>query len=104
MLVTNASGFDGSGAIVERADPFGIAMLTAHPSRLRNGGAAFHRAHRCLAVVFPTLSSHSDGVVHARFRGAASIGAVLDADKLAKDLRGLAVWIGAGQLRRVLFA
>lgn len=40
----------------------------------------------------------------ARVRCAVSKGAMLGADKLAKDLRGLAVWIGAGQLHRVLEA
>ncbi len=79
-------------------------MCFAHPSRIRVGAAALHRARHCLAVVFPTFASHRDGVVDARVQGAVSIGAVLDADKLAKDLRGLAVWIGAGQLHRVLLA
>ena len=54
--------------------------------------------------MFLALSSNRDGVVDARVQGAVSIGAVLDADKPAEDLRGLAVWIGAGQLRFVLEA
>ena len=54
--------------------------------------------------MFRALSSHTDGVGNARVRGAVSKGAVLDADKLATDPRGVAVWIAAGQLRRVLAA
>ena len=103
VLVAPASGYDGSGAVVERADLFG-AMLLANPSCKSDGGAAFHRARHCLAVVFPALPSHRDGVVDARVQGAVSIGAVLDADKLAEDLQAVAVWLGAGQLHRVLGA
>lgn len=103
VLAAPASGYDGSSAVVERADLFG-AMFAAKPTCLDNAAAAFGRAHHCLAVVFRALSSHRDGVGNARVRCAVSIGAVLDADKPAKDLRGLAVWIGAGQLHRVLLA
>ena len=103
VLATPASGFDGTGALVERAGPK-CAMCIAHTSCFRVGAAAFHRARHCLAVVLRALPSHGDGVVDARVQGAVSIGAVLDADKLAEDLRGLAVWIGAGQLHRVLEA
>ena len=78
--------------------------MPAQSSRCSNGGAAFHRARHCLAVVFPALPSNRDGVVDARVQGAVSIGAALDADKLAEDLRGVAVRIGAGQLHRVLAA
>ena len=73
-------------------------MWTATPSSSRVGGTAFHRARHCPAVVFRALPSNRDGVVDARVQGAVSIGAVLEADKLAEDLRGVAVWIGAGQL------
>ena len=103
VLTAPSSCFDGSGALVERAGPT-CAMFSAKPSRCSVGAAAFDRARHCLAVVFPALPSHSDGVVGARVQGAVSVGAVLDADKLAEDLRGLAVWIGAGQLHRVLAA
>ena len=44
------------------------------------------------------LEMHASVVQHA------SKGAVLDADKLAEDSRGLAGWFGAGQLHRVLLA
>ena len=54
--------------------------------------------------MFLALPSNRDGVGDARVQGAVSIGAVLDADKLAEDLRGVAVWIGAGQLHSVLEA
>ena len=54
--------------------------------------------------MFLALPSHTDGVVDAGVRCAVSKGAVLDADKPAKDLRGVAVWIGAGQFHRVLAA
>ena len=104
VLGTPASGCDGSGALVERADLFGGAMFCAKPACFTNVDAAFGRACHCLAVVFPTLPSNRDGVGDARIRGAVSKGAVLDADELAEDLRGLAVWIGAGQLHRVLAA
>ena len=103
VLDTPTSSIDGSGALVERAGPK-CTMLTAKPSCSRIGAAAFHRAPHCLAVVLLALPSHRDGVGDARVQGAVSIGAVLDADKLAKDLRGVAVWIGAGQLHRVLEA
>ena len=103
VLSAPASSSDGSGALVERAGPI-RAMFRAKPLCFSNAAAAFCRACRCLAVVRLALSSHSDGVVDARVRGAVSKGAVLDADKLAIDLRGLAVWVGAGQLRRVLAA
>ena len=79
-------------------------MFLAKPSCFSIGAAAFSRAHYCPAVVFRALPSNRDGVVDARVQGAVSIGAVLDADKPAEDLRGLAVWIGAGQLHRVLAA
>ena len=103
MLAAPASGFDGTGALVERAGPK-CAMFVAKPACSSVGAAAFHRARHCLAVVFLAFSSRTDGVGNARVRGAVSKGAVLDADKLAKDLRGLAVWIGAGKLHRVLAA
>ena len=95
VLVAPASGYDGTVAIVERADLFG-AMFAAKPSCFINVAAAFHRARCCAAVVLPALASHRDGVVDARVQGAVSKGTVLDADKLAENLRGLAVWIGAG--------
>ena len=98
-----ASRLDGSGAVVERAGPFS-AMFTAKPSCLSNAAAAFGRARHYLAVVLLALPSHRDGVGNARVRGAVSKGAVLDADKLAKSLRGVAVWIVAGQLHLVLAA
>ena len=79
-------------------------MLAAKPSCYCDVAAAFDRARYCPAVVHRALPSYTDGVVDARVQGAVSIGAVLDADKLAEDLRGLAVWIGAGQLRFVLEA
>ena len=103
VLAAPASGSDGSGALVERAGPK-CTMFTTNSSSCSVGAAAFHRARHCLAVVLRALPSNRDGVVDARVQGAVSIGAVLDADKLAKDLRGLAVWIGAGQLHRVLAA
>ena len=103
VLFAPASGCDGSSALVERAKPFGTVLI-AHPPSCSVRPAAFHRAHHCPAVVFRALPLYTDGVVDARVRCAVSIGAVLDADKLAEDLRGLAVWIGAGQLHRVLEA
>ena len=103
VLKAPPSGFDGTGALVERAGPIG-AVFTATPASFSKGAAAFHRARHRLAVVFLALPSHRDGVGNARLRCAVSIGAVLDADKFAKDLRGLAVWIGAGQLYRMLAA
>ena len=78
-------------------------MFAAQSSCYSVGAAACKACH-CLAVVFLALLSHGDGLGYARVRCVVSIGAVLDADKLAKDLRGLAVWIGAGQLHRVLAA
>ena len=104
VLAAPASGDDGSGALVERADLFGGAMCFAHPSRIRVGAAALHRARHCLAVVFPSFASHRDGVVDARVQCAVPKGAVLEADKLAGDLRGVTVWLGTGQLHRVLAA
>ena len=104
VLGAPASSNDGSGALVERAYLFDGAMFCAKPSCFSDAAAAFHRARHCPAVVFPALPSHRDGVGDARVQGAVSIGAVLDADKLAEDLRGLAVWISAGQLHRVLEA
>ena len=98
-----ASSLDGSGALVERAGPK-CTMFTANPASFSNVAATFRRARHCLTVVFCALPSRSDGVVDARVRCAISIGAVLEADKLAKDLRGVAVWIGAGQLHHVLAA
>ena len=103
VLAAPASKIDGTGALVERADPFS-AMFTAKPSCYSIGAAAFDGARHCPAVVFLALPSNRDGVVDARVQGAVSIGAVLDADKLAEDLRGVAVWIGARQLHRVLAA
>ena len=79
-------------------------MLAAKPSCYCDVAAAFSRARQRLAVVLRTLPSNRDGVGNARVQGAVSIGAVLDADKPAEDLRGVAVWIGAGQLHRVLAA
>ena len=104
VLAAPASGFDGTGALVERAGLLRGAMCCAKPSCFSDAAAAFHRARHRLAVVFPALPSNRDGVVDTRVQGAVSIGAVLDADKPAKDLRGVAVWIGAGQLHRVLAA
>ena len=46
----------------------------------------------------------SVGVGDARVRCAVSKGTMLDTDKVAKDLRGVAGWISAGQLRFVLTA
>ena len=103
VLNAPPSSFDGTGALVERAGPI-RAMFRAKPSCFSDAAAAFGRASYCLAVVLQAFSSHSGGVVDARVRCAVSPGAVLDADKLAEDLRGVAVWIGAGQLRRVLEA
>ena len=79
-------------------------MFIAYSSGYCDAAAAFRRARHCLAVVFLALPSYTGGVVDARVQGAVSIGAVLEADKPAEDLRGLAVWIGAGQLHRVLAA
>ena len=103
VLAAPASGVDGSSAVVEQADLFG-AMFTAKPSSCSNVAAAFRRARHRLDVVFQALPSHRGGMGDARVRGAVSIGAVLDADKLAKDLRGVAVWIGARQLHCVFEA
>ena len=103
VLAAPASGCDSTGALVERAGPM-CAMFLANSSCFGDAAAAFHRARHCPAVVLRALPSNRDGVVDARVQGAVSIGAVLDADKLAEDLRGLAVWIGAGQLHRVLAA
>ena len=103
VLFAPASGLDGSGALVERAGSIS-AMFGAKPASFSGGAAAFHRARHRLAVVLRALPSNRDGVGDARVQGAVSIGAVLDADKLAEDLRGLAVWISAGQLHRVLEA
>ena len=71
-------------------------MCSAKTSCLSVGSAAVHRARHCLAVVFFALPSRTDGDRNARVRGAVSIGAVLQAEKLANDLRGLAVRLGAG--------
>ena len=79
-------------------------MFTAKTSSFGKAAAALSRARHRLAVVFLALPSHTHGVIDARVRGAVSIGAALEADKPAKDLRGVAVWIGAGQLHRVLEA
>ena len=103
VLAAPASSCDGRGALVERAGPI-ASMFIAKPSCLSDRAAAFSRARHCPAVVFLALPSNRDGVGDARVQGAVSKGAVLDADKLAEDLRGLAVWIGAGQLHRVLEA
>ena len=103
VLTAPASSCGGSGALGERADLFG-AMFTADPSCSRVGAAAFGRARHCLAVVFLALSSQTNGGGNASVRRAVSKGAVPEADKLAADLRGVTVWIGAGQLRRVLAA
>ena len=103
VLFAPASGLDGSGALVERAGPK-CTMFVAEPPSFSDDAAAFHRARHCPAVVLRALPSNRDGVVDARVQSAVSIGAVLDADKLAEDLRGVAVWIGAGQLHRVLEA
>ena len=103
VLGAPASGCDGTGALVERAGPIGT-VLHATPSCCSVGAAAFSRARHCLAVVFRALPSHRDGVGNARVRGAVSKGAVLEADKLAEDLQGVTVWLGAGQLHRVLEA
>ena len=103
VLAATASCLDSSGALVERAGPK-CAMFIAKPSCYRVGAAAFHRARHCPAVVLLALPSNRDGVGDARVQGAVSKGAVLEADKLAEDLRGVAVWIGAGQLHRVLGA
>ena len=53
--------------------------------------------------MFLALPSHREGFGNARVRGAVSkgAGAVLDANKPAGDLWGVAVWIGRGQLHRV---
>ena len=103
VLAAPASGLDGSGALVERAGPVGT-VFTANSSCCSVGAAALHRARHCLAVVLRALPSHTDGVGGARVRCAVSKGAVLQADKPATDSRGAALWIGAGQLRRVLEA
>ena len=68
------------------------------------GAAAFGRARHCLAAVFRALPSRRGGVGNARVGCAVSKGAVLEADKLAEDLRGVAVWISAEWLHRVLAA
>ena len=86
----------------KRADLFSGTMRCTHPSCLRNVAGAFRDS--CRAVMFPALPSRTDGVGDARVRCAVSIGAVLEADKPAEDLRGLAVRNGAGQLHRVLEA
>ena len=104
VLAAPASSANGTGAVVvKRADLLG-AMCSANPSCSRVIAAAFRRARHCLAVVFLALPSHSAGVVDARVRCAVSIGAVLEADKPATDLRGVAVWISAGHLYAVLEA
>ena len=76
-------------------------MFIAEYSGYSDGAAAFGRARRCLAVVFPALPSRTDGVRSARARCAVSKGAVLDVDKLAEAARSVAGWIGTGQLHRV---
>ena len=83
VLAAPASGNDGTGALVERADSIST-MFAANPPSFSKVTAAFGRARHWLAVVLRALPSHRD------------------ADKLAKDLRGVAVSIGAGQLHRVL--
>ena len=103
VLDAPASSVGGSGALVERAEPSATMCITK-PLSLSHVAAAFCRARHCLAVVFLALPSHRHSVGNARGRRAVSKGAVLDADKPAKDLRGLAVWIGTGQLHRVLAA
>ena len=71
-----ASGFDGTGAIVERAESF-AAMFIAKTPCYRVGAAAFCRARHCLAAVFLALPSYTDGVGNALVRCAVSIGAVV---------------------------
>ena len=97
VLPALAFGCDCSGALVEHADP-SSTMFHTKPSCYSVGAAAVHRARHCLAIVLRAVSSHRDGIVRACVRCAVSKGAVLEADKLAKDFRGVAVWIGAGQL------
>ena len=69
VFVALASGFDGIGALVERAGPIST-MFSAKPPCLRDAAAAFSRARHCLAVVFPALPSRTDGVGNARVGGA----------------------------------
>ena len=75
--------------LLKESRTFG-AMFAAQSSCYSVGAAACKACH-CLAVVFLALLSHGDGLGYARVRCVVSIGAVLDADKLAKDLGVIAV-------------
>ena len=80
-------------------------MLDTDTTCLRTSGAAFLFAHfLAAAAVFAAPASWCCGGSGARVQGAVSKGAMLDADELAKDLRGVAVCLGAGRLHRVLEA
>ena len=79
-------------------------MLMTNTSCFRDAAAAFSGASHCLAVVLCTFPPGSDGVGNARVRCAVPKGTMLDTDKVAKDLRGVAGWISAGQLHCVLAA
>ena len=79
-------------------------MLAADTSCFSVGTAAFNRTSHRLAVVLPAFSPGSVSVGDARVRCAVSKGTMLDADKVAKHLRGVAGRIGAGQLHAVLAA
>ena len=98
-----ASLIDCGGAIVEGAEPFGT-MRIANAFGLSDIATTFSRALQCLVVVLPTFTPGSVGVGDARVRCAVPKGTMLDADKVAKHLRSVAGWIGAGQLYRVLEA
>ena len=79
-------------------------MRAANSSGLSNVATTVSRALWCLAVVLSTFPPCSVGVGDARVRCAVPKGTMLDADKVAKDLRGIAGWISAGQFYCVLAA
>ena len=87
VLSAPASGLDGSGALVEGADLLD-AIFAAKSSYFSDAAAAFCGTRHCLAVVFQTLASHTNGLGDARVRCAVSKGAMLAADTLAGDFRG----------------
>ena len=64
VLAAPASILDGTGALVERAEPVATVFF-AHPSCQRVDAAAFNSACHCFAVVFVALPSRSDGVGNA---------------------------------------
>ena len=79
-------------------------MLNAQPSYSSVVAAACSRADPFVhfgVVVFETHPFGTVGVGGARTLCAETVGAMLEADKSPKNLRSVAGWISAGQLRFV---